>query len=315
MKRLLIAATGVALVIGLHIPAQAVSLGLGGSVWRVWWQPYWGKNSHFTKSWGGFPRNGALTYYHEKNSMDPSILYGPAVSLSLPKHFKISSSFMYGEFSGSGKGYGSVLIYAWMVNRTSLKIRRYDSDSMISYSITNFFHLFLGFKYIHYDYKIRGILPWGQYPTGYLMYDDIKKKYDEYAPGLGLGFTIPLVKGSFYLLINGSVIYNFTRLETRVKSVFFHPTMILPFPVTPSDTSLNKIGCNASAAFAYYIRPIRTTLTAGFRYQMFKLLDSDASESVRRQRSLWEHFYGVTAGLMVNIDFSPSEAEGDVKGV
>jgi hypothetical protein len=313
-KRMLVALCIVLFVLR-PFAAHAVSLGLGGSVWYVWWKPYWGKNSHYTKSWGGFPRNGALSHYYEKNSINSSALYGPVLSLSLPKHFKISSAFMYGEFTGSGKGWGPVLAgYAFMFNRTTMNIKRYDCDSMISYSITNFFQVFLGFKYMHYDYTIRGSLPWWYGgPTWLLMLDNIKKKYDEYAPGLGFGFIIPLVKGSFYLLINGSIIYNFTQLETSVKSIFFLDYRKLLFPTTPTDNSLSKIGCNASAAFAYYIHPVRSTVSVGFRYQMFKLLESDASESIIRQRSLWEHFYGMTAGLMVNIDFTPRSGEKEEK--
>ncbi len=311
MKKPLIVVIAMIVLVCSHAYARDVSLGLGGAIWHVWWQPYWEKNSHFTKSWCGFPRNGLLSRTNDTNRVTPSLLYGPAVTLSLPKHFRISTLFMYGEFSGEGSGDGIVLMYNWMYSKTSMKIRRYESDSMISYSLTGFFHLFLGFKYMNHDYLIRGILPWGYSSALYLAVDRIRKKYNEYAPGVGFGFTVPLVKGSLYLLINGSVIYNFTHFNTYVKSIFFVSSMTLPFPITSSDGGLSKLGCSASAAFAYYIHPMRTTITTGFRYQMFKLLENDPTESIRRQQRLWEHFYGITASVMVKIDFSGRDRDNN----
>ena len=307
IKRKIFVAAVLLFVIGVPGAAHAVSLGIGATCWYVKWDPYWDRNSHYTNSYGGLYRSSFFgpSDYHEKSSINPALLYGPTISLSLPKHFKVMSSFIYGEFNGSGSGQGLIMGGAYMINRKYLAIKRYDSDSMISYSIFKFFNVFVGFKYMYYEYKVSDDLP---YYNGmiFLIVDRIRKGYREYAPGAGIGFTIPLIKDTFYLLVNGSAIYNFSSYKTSERTLLLGGSTWLPFVPFRMKKSLSKLGCNASAAFAYYIQPIRTSISAGFRYQMFKLLQNDSSESISRQKYLWEHFYGLTVGVMVNINLTPS---------
>ncbi len=272
---------------------RAAGMGIGMTTWFVWWKPY------FTLD------TGASMSIKKKYTNNPNFLYGPVLTFYLPKHFTITTTFLYGEFPIKKDEVQVIYIYLYPYH-TKYLIKRYDSDSAITYSFTRFFSMSLGFKYTKFKYvsKESTTLP------DYLYMEKRNKQYDEYAPALGFGFTIPLVDKTLYLIMNGSVIFNFVTLKETSVSFIWMPTYSFGGPNKPITQHLYRIGMNSALSLAYYVDAINTTFSIGFRYQMFKMLNTDSTTQVKLNK-LYDHFYGITAAVIYRVNFPEKKTEGD----
>lgn len=244
----------------------ATTISIGGTAWFTWWDASWTKES-----------------FSPDFRVKPNFLYGPAISLSLPKGVTISSLLQQGKFKAkqttlvpTGAG-----LFEVTDNRNTWRL---DSDSHISFAVTDFFRILVGFKYTYYYYSIKSF--WG------VLYLWGKIWYNEYAPALGLSFNIHLVQ-NLYLVIQSSVIYNFSVRKQDQYMVFIDTSgpQLLPSPSTVNE---NRIGSNSSLMFAYHIEPANITFSLGGRYQLYKALKKSAYSDPKYM----DHFYGVTASVM-----------------
>ncbi|OHD70439.1 MAG: hypothetical protein A2W19_15610 [Spirochaetes bacterium RBG_16_49_21] len=291
--------------------ARAAGISVGAASWFCWWEPYWIK----------FPSYSVLPVFvplkHDAR-INPAPIYGPILIFHLPKHFSISSIFLYGRFNLKRNEtvlYTAGLTPSVFPYRENSVIQRFDSDSSISYSIIKYFNLYIGFKYSHYEFSSNTRF---YVSTGGLL-GNKKTKYDEYAPAFGLGVLVPLVAKQLYLIFHSSVVYNFTEVKLSGTSYLintFGPGVpILPIlHSTPRENLFYRIGSNSTISLAWWIDQINTTLSIGFRYQMFKLLKSDPSLTyVRNQLHYYEHIYGATASAIYRFDFAQKKGEKEIE--
>lgn len=286
----------------LLIPRAAGSAGMGiaGSTWFVWWKPYW----EVKKS---------QLIFKDTFTIKPGFISGPALQFYLPKNVSLSTSVLYGEFSSKRKTYSYTApafgptYLPFDIYRNSSSTKRIDSDTTILYAINRFFSIFLGFKYSHIDYKDWFYLTY----TSAFMYDRKKRIINEYAPALGFGVAIPLVPHVFFMIIKASVLFNVMMPDVRQWHLLLYTKgtgVIYP----ENETFVYyRIGLNSTLNLAYFISAINTTITIGFRYQMLKMLQSDPFEinGETPLSVLYDHFYGITAGVLYRIDF-PGTGEG-----
>ncbi|HPC42604.1 MAG TPA: hypothetical protein PL180_16845 [Spirochaetota bacterium] len=274
---------------------KAAGMGIGMTTWFVWWKPY------FTLS------PGESMSLKRETSNNPSFLYGPVLSFYLPKHVTITTTFLYGEFPIKIDEVNMSLNFIFP-QKTRYLIKRYDSDSAITYSFARFFSMYLGFKYTKFKFKSNEISALDEI----VFYEKIKKQYDEYAPALGFGFTIPLVEKTLYLLFNGSVIFDFVALQGSTTTLAFMnimPLEVTLLPQKPIKQNMYKIGMNSTLSLAYYVDVINTTFSLGFRYQMFKMLNTDSTLNIKLNK-LYDHFYGITAAVIYRVNFPEKKTEG-----
>ena len=97
-------------------------------------------------------------------------------------------------------------------------------------------------------------------------------------PGIGVGTTFNLY-GNFYLLGNLSLIFL--------------------YGVHDSENNFYELAINSSLSLAYYIDPISTTISLGFRYQFLKTWYEDENTSMDNFTS---HFYGVTLSAVFSFN-------------
>jgi hypothetical protein len=271
------------LVLLMPLRAGAAGMDIGMSTWYCWWQPSWNNENE------GF-------------KVDPAFYFGPGVSFRLPGKVTMSTSFLYARVKAESTRRETSI--PWSPAMEKRVIHRYDSDTAISYSFTRFFKLFAGFKYSHYKYENDQTL---LFPLLLSMYFGTKEKYryDNYAPALGIGFTVHLIE-NFFLLIKASVLYEKSSI---VRNAYWYasgtPPMFFPFP--PEHWSVNKVGANAHLSFAYFIQPINTSISIGFRYQFFKIVKSDSKNEDYTE--YYDHFYGITASVVYRIDFEKKEKQ------
>jgi len=165
----IIATAVISVLVILPSTTSAAELTVGATTWYTWWD---------LKSTG------------MNNSIDPTLLYGPALSLKFSDDFNLSFVFLYGKFDmkdSSGPG--------------TQEISRTDSDLALNYRLNNYFKIFIGAKYMAYkmpDFSHRS--------TG---------------PGAGISAVIP-VAGNFFILGNVSALYLWGKEKQDVEKADFN---------------------------------------------------------------------------------------------
>ncbi len=108
---------------------------------------------------------------------------------------------MYGKFFylSTGAIYDPLFNAILPYTRYSREVTKIDSDTTLSYNITNFFKVFAGYKYQVYTYteSERYLAPEG---AQYGIYSsENTARHVNMGPGIGVGFTVPLYKSLFLL--------------------------------------------------------------------------------------------------------------------
>jgi len=145
------------------IPLFAVDLNLGAAAWYSWWE--------MEGDSGG-------------SDIEPTILYGPVLSIGLSDNWNLSSVFLYGRF---------IMKHDEETGVKEEKVKRFDSDTSLNYNLSSYFKVFVGLKAMGYSY-----------PSGYNR---------SAGPAFGLGITLPL-GSNFFILGNLSGMYNYGRTKT-----------------------------------------------------------------------------------------------------
>jgi len=197
MKKLIIISITVLLCF-TAIPLFAVDLNLGAATWYSWWEMETDRGTQ---------------------TIDPTFLVGPVVSLGFSEHWNISMVFLYGQFKMGEDGGND-------------EINRVDSDISINYAINNYLKIFGGIKAMGYYWN-----------NGH---------HHSLGPALGIGLTIP-VYGNFYLLGNISGMYNYgehideeSEYDDRRRSIIreygYNSTVSLAYYIENASTTVSLGG-------------------------------------------------------------------------
>ena len=118
----------------------------------------------------------------------------------------------------------------------SEKIDRYDSDTAVNYSINRYVKFFGGAKFMGYDMQGSSF------------------SHMALGPALGVGVTLPL-SDSFFLLWNASGALLFGKHKDAGSD--------------GKRSGYTEPGLNTNLSLAWYVESASTTITLGFRYQLF----------------------------------------------
>ena len=196
MKKLLLVLFAVSWI-GLIIPSAltAAEMSAGVTTRFSWWDFHNPSNS-------------------SDPEIDPSLLYGPALSLKVSDDFNLTFVFLYGLFELDQGSDGTE------------EIHRIDSDLAINYRLNNYFKLFAGAKYM-----------------GYSMVDF---KHRSAGPGAGISAVFPLA-GSFFILGNISGLYLWGREDNSSDKIDYNEYggnagLSLAYYIVPASTTINLGG-------------------------------------------------------------------------
>jgi hypothetical protein len=223
--------------------SQAIDITVGANTWYSWWD----------MNPGDSPDNFEYA---------PAVLYGPALSVKINDDVGLNTVFLYGIYVGDYSVYfDSLGEWRALPSETS----RYDSDTSLSYRLSNNLKAFCGLKVTGYTFKTEAV------PS--LSMPDIEVKNTAYGPALGLNGVFPLPE-SFFIITNGSLLYLFGKSDNSFKG----------------SSDIRCPGYNVSASLAYYISPAAVTLSIGGRYQYLNwdAVDNNGTDAAHK-------FYGITA--------------------
>jgi hypothetical protein len=218
--------------------SQAIEMSAGASTWYAWWE----------KASGGSSMN-----------LNPTLLYGPVLSLRIDESWSLAGVFLYGRFSSKDKS----------SNDGPDGISRFDSDLSLNYNINRYFKIFGGGKYMGFN--------WDE--------NNSNGKHWSVGPGLGLGTTLPLTQ-SLYLLFNVSGTYSRGKHEQSNSG---------SSSGGKTSVDLNERGFNTALSFAYYIASASTSVNLGFRYHYFYI---DYAKNSDRQEDEAHNFFGPTLSVV-----------------
>ncbi len=256
---------------------QAVDYSAGAMCWYAWWSPHFEKELRGVNN--GWKQEDPTVYGDGTNdsfSFDPALLAGPVVNARFFQNWSIGLVFLK---SGYFEGTSSFDVPSTLgssndiTTDTQFKINRYDADATLTYRVSPFFGLFLGYKYSHYSGT--GTMNYTSVSSGSGS-ADVKREGTMHGPGAGFNIMIPLVDTLF---ITSSISVLSLKAEwiyetTEANNSFY----------TKETLHRDLWGYNVTAGLGYYFNSISTTCMAGFRYQY--LQDRDDSD-------LKDKFYGV----------------------
>jgi hypothetical protein len=159
----------VLVVLALPAASQALQVGVGASAWYA--------------DWSFESDNGNAEF-------DPAFIYGPILTLGFSPKWALSGVFLYGKFDQTSTGGGPG------------EISRFDSDVTLNYSVSQYFKVFAGLKYMGYTFD--------------------EGDHTGYGPGFGISIVVP-VSDSLFLLGSLSGLYiwgshNATTIPNQVTT-------------------------------------------------------------------------------------------------
>lgn len=295
------------------VPAQsfsAVDLSIGGNVWYNWWKPAWEKSPTLSRF---LLINNAAQVTQitrmEKGSnfkVNPSFLAGPSLSLRFLKRWSISSVFVCGMFEARAKnpisfyGYTYFLDFpppvydqSFMYKDYHRKIFKWDSDTSVAFEPLRFLKIVAGFKAQGYSYKER-LRYFQNIAFAYIW--ESESKVENFGPGLGIAFTIPVVD-SLYVLFNLSSFVLWGKETIDYKNAYETLFLDIIYPYS-SDGRFISYGGTSSLHFAYVIEKANLSIATGFRYQVLKYYQKFNDVTFHKYNGKLEHFYGVTLSMI-----------------
>jgi hypothetical protein len=244
MKKILFTAICISMIISHKVYAVDITAGLTG--WYAWGEQY---NVQTNKV---------------PNSLiesDPSLLYGPALSVKFSDDFNLTFVFLYGKFNAL-KDDG--------VNREESEFKRIDSDLALNYRLNNYLKVFAGAKYLSYDIV----------PNNDSTEFSFKKidPHSSYGIGAGVSATVPII-GNLFALATVSGLYLFGS-DSFVRTEDEEMWSVDP-PLKDVKLPYNEYGFNTNISLAYYISDWSTVISLGWRFQYlladYKDKDNDIS--------------------------------------
>lgn len=265
--RLLISLLVFSTLLFVPVQSQAASMAIGYDVWFNWWEVSVGDWYFYS--------------YKTEYLADPSFLYGPMISFNITPQWAISSLFIMGSYAFHfiGESDDDTI-------RLNYETWRYDSDTTVSYSFSKNFRMFFGFKYLRYTYELKNYLSSG---------DKLKTAMDDFAPGAGVLFIVPLTK-NLYISFNTGVLFSFTQITTEYESAESSAFG------SSSNRELGyyKFAANSKTSLSYDIEKIHMIIALRIRYQVFFYL-YDVNEVIEFADRV-DHLYGIDFSVTFYFD-------------
>jgi hypothetical protein len=251
----------------------AVKCSVGATCWYAWWSPMFEDRMlniqrYIDKTGQEIADTGNST------DINPSLLGGPVISIGITENLSFGSTFVYGPFYRAKSEYSNIVITDGTTNtiKDSMDIRKYDSDSVLNYRLTDFMHIFSGFKYQGYDYKgKRSQVVHPSVGVDSTYSGEYSVKSNAFGAGAGFGFEVRVIENLFSI-INVSGVYMRSEMTARGTQVVDGT----PYWFKDKDSLIcNVYGININPQLIYPLPFGDLTMVLGARYQYLKYYVAD----------------------------------------
>jgi hypothetical protein len=234
--------------------AYAVDITAGITSWYAWGEQYNSQEDRFGK-------NNTIV------ESDPSLLFGPAMSVKFNDDFNLTFVFLYGKFNATKS------------DDSKSDFKRIDSDLAINYKLHDYFKVFAGIKYLSY-----GIMPVKGNFHGAADFEIEKiDPHTSYGTGLGVSATIPIA-GNLFGLATVSGLYLFGKQGVKKTDGISEDLESLKI-------GYKEYGINTNLSAAYYIAEWSTVISLGGRFQYIM---ADYKDNAIHLSTVQFLIYGVT---------------------
>jgi len=198
MKKLLLLTFAV-ICIGIIIPCKvhAVDISIGATTWYSWWD--FDSGSDYDAD------------------IDPTFLYGPALSVKFNDDFNLTFVYLYGKYDMKTTYEDSGVSVT-----EKGTVKRKDSDTALNYRLNDYFKVFAGLKYMSFlqDFNHRG-----------------------FGPGVGLSATYPVAENLFLLAtFSGFYLWGEEGSNGDYKEYGFNSTLSLAYYIASASTTVSLGG-------------------------------------------------------------------------
>ncbi len=305
MKRSVLIVSALLAALTISSQARAVTLSVGVNLWYNWWHPAWSSRTDELTfdAPNPLPPPFRLNGFQFADSPDvrasSAFAYGPALSARIGP-VSVSTVFMYAYYDFSSQGTAVLRNYFVSIpglatisaqyGSTTINVKRWDSDTTMSYTLTPVFSLLLGLKIQNYGIDFRTIAIDSTLMT-------FTSSFFTAGPGIGIGITYPLV-GDVYLIWNNTFFVLWSRQSA--ETVLVSNGTITNF----DDGKYLNLGGTSTLSLAYVFSPIRTTLALGVRYQVLWYRTQDDRTGILNVDRSFDHYYAVTFSAIYTFDLS-----------
>jgi hypothetical protein len=262
---------------------HAFGIRIGPYVWFAWWFPSFQdwmlKSSIIDKQ---LPRLRKDFYFN------PSLLYGPVLTIDFNNRVNLSSVFVTGNYRLRATVVESLYNSAFITSHPDIGIYKYDLDSTLNIVLDNNIKLFLGLKYQNYNYSKVDLIQINPMDVSLFGRDTVH--FNGLSGGIGFGLNFKLNQNLF-IYWNLSALYQKPIIRLRQNRYLIIPPNVVHFPKKIIPV-YDAMGGNLSISIAYRIDPISTTLSLGFRYQFIYTFGKDRKGFDLNNK--WDHFDGIT---------------------
>lgn len=311
------------LLLSAPAPVHAVSISFGPVLWCSWWDPFLKDDLRYTYNTEIYPLN---KHIKSKFSMGPALLYGPTASVEFLDRWAVSGTYMMSTpYKGKRSDADFDLANALdAIAKANFTVYKSDLDASASCKINEWVKVFAAFKWQHYDFREKLYIARDGYSG------DLDTNFGEsngYGAVVGLGFTASIIK-NLNFLADISGLYLRSKVDVRSEQLNVDP----PGPISPrlylEKERFNIFGGNISTSLAYFIEPISTTLTLGFRYQFMRyyvdhftnhlyalfsptsIIVGEMAYKKSREHGYnrtWDHIYGLTFSAVYTLEIAGSK--------
>jgi hypothetical protein len=276
--------------------AEAVEIGVGGTVLFNWWNPAWNNGRFVLYS----PERIKIIDTHApKYPIMQQFMYGPDISIRFLRNWEICPSFRYGTSSTSG---ANMSIYPFGYRVLKISIKRHDIYANAGYYILEYLKIFIGLRAEIFDYNTnyRHLDFGGTTPNFFIV--NVEGKLLHFTPELGIHFAVPVTR-LFTFLCDISGTFMSGSDKSKYKNAYDRNGPNFAFSKIPT-ARYYAVGCNASLALQINIPVIDTSVSLGGYYRVTRYIQKTTDRGLFDYDSSHDHNFGASCSASYNFTFN-----------
>jgi hypothetical protein len=245
----------------MSVPAFSWTLGVGASSYYSFWNPAWAQDYNNVK-------------------IDPALMAGPLVSLTIYEDFTLTGLYMRSinnpgaDYTATPSGTGPIVTF-------NTRLKREEGEANLMYALSRAFRIFAGYKMQAFTEEAGRDDVTVPNPAISLV-NAWNNEFRISGPGAGIAVVLPLTK-SLGLSMSTSLIYLWIKYQGYKLEWGSSMNGI------KDNNDYTGIGNNSALSLFYSLPSINTVISLGGRFQYLRYIAKGSAPSLGN-----DYYYGVT---------------------